>query len=186
MPSTGVASAAIARDQLDCCFFDYLTAVDELDDGFSVVLHVARRRPGRVDVRPASHPPRPRGRRGVDCVCGLFAGAGWHERETHEMFGIEFAGHGELDDAAAPRRLRGPPAAQGLRAGLAGRQAVAGCQGAGRVRRRRGAEPPTYPPARRPRPRRVAASPRRRRSRRRTEPGLGAGRAADPSDGAGP
>ena len=46
--------------------------------------------------------------------------------------------------AAAARRVRGPPAAQGLRAGRAGGQAVAGRQGAGRVRRRR-----RQPPGRR-------------------------------------
>ena len=28
----------------------------------------------------------------VDPVTGVFAGAAWHERETHEMFGIDFDG----------------------------------------------------------------------------------------------
>ena len=30
----------LARDELGCDFFDWLTAVDELDEGFSVVVHV--------------------------------------------------------------------------------------------------------------------------------------------------
>ena len=62
-------------------------------------------------------------------------------------------------DAAAARRVRGPPAAQGVRARLAGRQAVAGRQGAGRVRprRRRTSRPPQGPPARRPHARGVGA-----------------------------
>jgi NADH-quinone oxidoreductase subunit C len=102
------AAATTARDGLDCYFFDYLTAVDELDEGFSVVLHVARRRPGQVEsvllrTRLARDAPT------VDCVCEVYAGAGWHERETHEMFGIEFAGHGELATLLLPDEFEGHP-----------------------------------------------------------------------------
>ena len=32
----------------------------------------------------------------VASVCGLWAGANWHERETYDMFGIKFAGHPDL------------------------------------------------------------------------------------------
>jgi NADH:ubiquinone oxidoreductase subunit C len=101
------ASAAIARDRLDCYFFDYLTAVDELD-GFSVVLHVARRQPGRVESlllrTPVEHDAPT-----VECLCELYAGAGWHERETHEMFGMDFAGHGELATLLLPEEFEGHP-----------------------------------------------------------------------------
>jgi NADH-quinone oxidoreductase subunit C len=101
------SAAATARDRLECSFFDYLTAVDELD-GFSVVLHVARRRPGRVEsllirTRLAHDPPV------VDCLCEVYLGAGWHERETHEMFGIDFAGHGELATLLLPEEFEGHP-----------------------------------------------------------------------------
>jgi len=101
-------AAATARDRLDCYFFDYLTAVDELDEGFSIVLHVARRRPGRVEsvlLRTRLERDAPT----VDCICELYAGAGWHERETHEMFGIEFAGHGELPTLLLPDEFEGHP-----------------------------------------------------------------------------
>jgi NADH-quinone oxidoreductase subunit C len=112
-PTVDVASAdwrsaaTTARDGLDCYFFDYLTAVDELD-GFSVVLHVARRRPGRVEsllLRTRLDHDDPV----VDCLCGVYAGAAWHERETHEMFGIEFAGHGELPGLLLPEEFEGHP-----------------------------------------------------------------------------
>jgi NADH-quinone oxidoreductase subunit C len=102
------AAATTARDRLDCYFFDYLTAVDELDDGFSVVLHVARRRPGRVEsllIRTRLERDAP----AVDCLCDLYAGAGWHERETHEMFGIDFTGHGELATLLLPDEFDGHP-----------------------------------------------------------------------------
>jgi NADH-quinone oxidoreductase subunit C len=102
------ATATTARDRLDCYFFDYLTAVDELDEGFTVVLHVARRRPGQVEsllIRTRLGRDTPT----VDCLCNVYAGAGWHERETHEMFGIEFAGHGELRTLLLPEEFEGHP-----------------------------------------------------------------------------
>src|SRR3954467_8025979 len=101
------AAVATARERLDCYFFDFLTAVDELD-GFSVVIHLARRRPGAVEsllVRTRLDHDSP----SVDCVCEVFAGAGWHERETHEMFGIDFAGHGELATLLLPDEFEGHP-----------------------------------------------------------------------------
>lgn len=32
----------------------------------------------------------------VPTITGIYAGANWHERETHEFFGIKFAGHPHL------------------------------------------------------------------------------------------
>ena len=42
-------AVALARDELDCTFFDWLSAVDELTDGFRIVCHVADHRPGGVE-----------------------------------------------------------------------------------------------------------------------------------------
>ena len=53
-------------------------------------------------------------RRSIDSWVPVYAGANWHERECHEMFGIRFAGHPDLRNMYLPDRLRGPPAAQGL------------------------------------------------------------------------
>ena len=39
----------------------------------------------------------------------MYAGAGWHERETHEMFGIDFAGHRDLDPLLLPDGFEGHP-----------------------------------------------------------------------------
>jgi NADH-quinone oxidoreductase subunit C len=84
-----------ARDSLGCTFFDWLSAVDEGDEGFRVLCHLARHRPGRVDhllVRTLL----PRADASLATARAVFAGAAWHERETHEMFGIDF-----LDEAGA-------------------------------------------------------------------------------------
>ncbi len=106
--TTWPASLLLARDRLGLFFFDYLTAVDELDDGFSLVAHVARPAVGRVDslllrARIGRDSP------AIGCACLVYAGAGWHERETHEMFGIDFTGHDRLDALLLPDGFEGHP-----------------------------------------------------------------------------
>jgi len=39
----------------------------------------------------------------------IYAGANWHERETHEMFGIGFAGHPDLRNMYLPGEFEGYP-----------------------------------------------------------------------------
>jgi NADH-quinone oxidoreductase subunit C len=106
-----VEALRLARDGLSCSFFDWLSAVDELDDGFRVVCHVAAHRPGGVDhvvVRTLV----PRDPATVASVAEVFAGARWHERETHEMFGIGFTADGvplELATLLLPDEFEGHP-----------------------------------------------------------------------------
>lgn len=98
----------VARDdaELACDFFDWLSAVDELADGFDVMAHLwsTRLRHGlllRTRVR--------RDIATVPSVVDLFPGAAWHERETHEMFGIDFAGHPDLAPLLLPPEFEGHP-----------------------------------------------------------------------------
>jgi NADH-quinone oxidoreductase subunit C len=98
----------VARDdgELSCDFFDWLSAVDELADGFSVVAHVwsTRHRHGLLlRTRVAREVAE------VPSVVDVFPGAGWHERETYEMFGIAFAGHPDLKPLLLPRQFEGHP-----------------------------------------------------------------------------
>ena len=101
-------AVGVARDPdvLGCDFFDWLSAVDELDEGFTVVAHLwsTRHRHGlllRTRI-PRSNPL-------VDSVVDLFPGAAWHERETYEMFGIAFAGHPDLRPLLLPPEFEGHP-----------------------------------------------------------------------------
>jgi NADH-quinone oxidoreductase subunit C len=103
---------ALARDVAGCSFFDWLSAVDEGPDGFRMVAHVARHGRGHVDhvlVRALL----PRGQPVVASVCGLYRGAVWHERETHEMFGIDFADEAgavlAMDALLLPEEFEGHP-----------------------------------------------------------------------------
>jgi NADH-quinone oxidoreductase subunit C len=45
----------------------------------------------------------------VETIVGIFPGADWHERETHEMFGIGFAGHPYLVNLYLPSGFEGHP-----------------------------------------------------------------------------
>lgn len=101
-------AVAAARDPetLGCDFFDWLSAVDELDEGFGVIAHLwsTRHRHGlllRTRV-PREDPV-------VESVVDLFPGAAWHERETYEMFGIAFAGHPDLRPLLLPPEFEGHP-----------------------------------------------------------------------------
>jgi NADH-quinone oxidoreductase subunit C len=107
-PEDWVGALTTARDTLGCGFFDFLTAVDEESEGFSVIAHVAAFAAGSAEsvlVRTRV----PRDAAAVGCVCGVYGGAGWHERETHEMFGIDFVGHQSLNPLLLPDGFEGHP-----------------------------------------------------------------------------
>ncbi|MFE9653858.1 NADH-quinone oxidoreductase subunit C [Micromonospora sp. NPDC006431] len=92
--------------ELACDYFDWLSAVDELADGFDVVAHLwstSRRHGVLLRTRVPRAEPR------VASVVGIFPGASWHERETHEMFGIRFDGHPDLKPLLLPPEFEGHP-----------------------------------------------------------------------------
>ncbi|HEY7564255.1 MAG TPA: NADH-quinone oxidoreductase subunit C [Acidimicrobiia bacterium] len=45
----------------------------------------------------------------VESLVGIYPGANWHEREAHEMFGIEFRGHPQLQKLYLPDGFLGNP-----------------------------------------------------------------------------
>ncbi|HEX6969326.1 MAG TPA: NADH-quinone oxidoreductase subunit C [Micromonosporaceae bacterium] len=102
----GAIRAARDDDDLACDFFDWLTAVDEQDAGFDVVAHLwstSRRHGVLLRTRVPRVAPE------VPSVVDLFPGASWHERETHEMFGIGFPGHPDLKPLLLPTQFEGHP-----------------------------------------------------------------------------
>ncbi|MDQ6875103.1 MAG: NADH-quinone oxidoreductase subunit C [Actinomycetota bacterium] len=107
VPATKWATAArTARDLLRCRYFDWLTGVDELAEGYSVVCHlwsIEQRHGLLIRTRVPLDQPH------LASLTEVFAGAGWHERETYEMFGIVFDGHPHLVPLLLPDGFEGHP-----------------------------------------------------------------------------
>ncbi|MFW6691388.1 NADH-quinone oxidoreductase subunit C [Streptomyces sp. MAR4 CNX-425] len=101
------AALRTARDELGCTFFDWLSAVDEPEQGFRVAAHVVAvgTPPRRLLLRTTV----PHGAPALDTATEVYAGAAWHERETHEMFGVDFAGHPHLARLLLPEEFEGHP-----------------------------------------------------------------------------
>ncbi|MDT6985009.1 NADH-quinone oxidoreductase subunit C [Streptomyces lusitanus] len=95
-----------ARDRLGCTFFDWLSAVDEPGTGFRVTAHVAALAPVR---RLLLRTTVPHEAPALPSAVDVYAGAAWHERETHEMFGVDFTGHPGLDHLLLPEGFEGHP-----------------------------------------------------------------------------
>ncbi|MDN3295534.1 NADH-quinone oxidoreductase subunit C, partial [Streptomyces ficellus] len=102
------AALETARDELGCTYFDWLSAVDERGTGFRVCAHVVAlesRRVRRLLLRTTVPHDAP----ALPSAVGVYAGAGWHERETHEMFGVTFTDHPHLVPLLLPDGFEGHP-----------------------------------------------------------------------------
>ncbi|MFB7209907.1 NADH-quinone oxidoreductase subunit C [Streptomyces sp. NPDC056255] len=109
VPATSwIAALETARDQLGCTYFDWLSAVDEPGTGFRVCVHVAALAEGRVR-RLLVRTTVPHEAAVLPTATDVYAGAAWHERETHEMFGIGFDGHPHLVPLLLPEGFEGHP-----------------------------------------------------------------------------
>lgn len=105
-PASWITALEAARDRIGCTFFDWLSAVDEPGTGFRVTAHVAALAPvRRLLLRTTVPHEAPTLPSAVD----VYAGAAWHERETHEMFGVDFTGHPGLDHLLLPDGFEGHP-----------------------------------------------------------------------------
>lgn len=105
-PTVWTEALRVARDDLGCTYFDWLSAVDEPGTGLCVSAHVVvlspvRRLLLRTTV-PHEAPVLP-------SAVAVYAGAAWHERETHEMFGVIFEGHPALEHLLLPESFEGHP-----------------------------------------------------------------------------
>jgi NADH:ubiquinone oxidoreductase subunit C len=114
-----VAALTTARDDLGLVFFSWLSAVDwssevevgdpfpqEVEDRFEILATVGDLSAGRRVVFStdlAKESPR------IESLVEVYAGANWHEREAHEMFGIDFEGHPNLSHLYLPDTFLGNP-----------------------------------------------------------------------------
>uniref|UniRef100_UPI0011B050B6 NADH-quinone oxidoreductase subunit C n=1 Tax=Streptomyces sp. SM10 TaxID=565556 RepID=UPI0011B050B6 len=109
VPAAGwTAALETARDELGCTYFDWLSAVDEPGTGFRVCAHVVALGEGTVR-RLLLRTTVPHAAATLPTAIGVYAGAAWHERETHEMFGIVFEDHPHLVPLLLPEAFEGHP-----------------------------------------------------------------------------
>ncbi len=159
-----VDAVRAARDDLGCAFFDWLTAVDELPDGYRLVCHLAVPPMGGAPLQALLvRTLLPRDEPVVASIAAVFAGAAWHEREVAEMFGVGFtdAAPSSQDGLLLPAEFEGHPLRKDFV--LASRVAapwpgakepgesdasLAGQATAGRTRSRRGRPPGVPEPGR--------------------------------------
>ncbi len=104
-----VAAHEVLRDGVGFTFFDFLSASDELTDGFRVVTHLADFWGGAHVDHVLVRTLIPRDNPQLATLSDLYAGANWHERETFEMFGITFADHPNLVPLLLPDGFEGNP-----------------------------------------------------------------------------
>ena len=99
VPADMVVAAAW---MLDACGFalDAITGVDWIANGEMEVVYdyFHPLENCRVVVRARI----PRATPQIATISKAFAGANWHERETHDFFGIEFTGHPDLTPLLLP------------------------------------------------------------------------------------
>lgn len=112
-------SITAARDRFGLVFLSWLSAVDwsnepavgdppdpPVEERFEMLCAVSDLDQGRLVLISADID---RGAPSIDSLCGVYPGANWHEREAAEMFGIDFAGHPDLDKLYLPDGFEGHP-----------------------------------------------------------------------------
>ncbi len=113
-PQQWIAALTAARDELGATFFDWLTAVDELENGYSIAAFVCAPADGEgaglergqgVLLKTSV----PRDAAELPTATTVYRGANWHERETFEMFGVVFTGHPDLKPLLLPDGFEGYP-----------------------------------------------------------------------------
>jgi NADH-quinone oxidoreductase subunit C len=118
-PESWVEAHQTARDTLDLVFFSWLSAIDwsnevevgdppsdEVEERIELLSALSDVTDGNLVILSTDLPKdSPK----ISSLIDVYAGANWHEREAHEMFGIEFEGHPNLQHLYLPESFLGNP-----------------------------------------------------------------------------
>ena len=87
------ALGRLAREEIGCLYFNWLSAIDWKEQGLEVVCRVENLEAGiALMLRTKLGPERVR----CPTLTGVWKGANWMERECYDMFGVTFDGHPDL------------------------------------------------------------------------------------------
>lgn len=118
-PESWVTAHQAARDDFDLVFFSWLSAIDwanevaagdpldeEVEERIELLSALSNVVDGKLVILstdlPSEQPT-------IPTLVEVYAGANWHEREAHEMFGIQFEGHPNLIHLYLPDSFVGNP-----------------------------------------------------------------------------
>jgi NADH-quinone oxidoreductase subunit C len=118
-PDRWKESVKAIRDQFGMVFFSWLSAVhwanevavgdplgEEVTERYELLCTISDLSEGRrVTISTDLDALTPR----IASLVDVFAGADWHEREAHDMFGIVFDGHPGLEPLYLPNGFTGHP-----------------------------------------------------------------------------
>lgn len=99
LPASSIADAARVLDQEEF-MIEAITGVDWMAEGqMEIIYDFTDVESGkRVTVRTRV----PREKPELPTISSIYPGANWHERETHDFFGIRFLGHPQLEPLLLP------------------------------------------------------------------------------------
>jgi NADH-quinone oxidoreductase subunit C len=88
-PGQWLVALGVARGS-GATWFDLLAAYDDGAAGIAVLVHLSTP-DARDHLLVRTHVPREAA--SLPSATSVYPGAAWHEREAHELLGVEFAGH---------------------------------------------------------------------------------------------
>ena len=118
-PDAWVDAHLTARDDLDLVYFSWLSAIDwsnevqvgdpleeEVEERIELLSALSNVTDGQIlflSTDLSHDSPR------IPTLVEVYAGAEWHEREAHEMYGVDFEGHPNLIHIYLPSDFIGNP-----------------------------------------------------------------------------
>jgi len=100
-----VAETLKGHPDLRFTYFSFMSAIDRSDHFELVYLLQSPTTGGSVWLRSSMA----RDGEAAPTLTGVYSGAGWHEREAYDMFGIVFEGHPDLRTILLPEDFQGHP-----------------------------------------------------------------------------
>jgi NADH:ubiquinone oxidoreductase subunit C len=97
-------TASIIKSNLDGVIGETVVGVDLQNKQFELIYFFwSLMNKVMIDIRTRVEGDNP----AIDSICDIFPGLDWHEREIHEMFGVKFNGHPNMNLLILPDELEG-------------------------------------------------------------------------------